>query len=68
MKGPTLRSRLALAKEERVKQEAEFNEIDATVNPQLRSEWNTTYEKWYLDPNEPSPFAPTVEGLSRSFL
>ncbi|KAF7329538.1 CxC2 domain-containing protein [Mycena kentingensis (nom. inval.)] len=54
--GDTLSKRLIIAIAARDQQVAEFEEVDESVEPSLRREWEQRVEMWNEDPSQPNPY------------
>ncbi|KAK7022207.1 CxC2 domain-containing protein [Favolaschia claudopus] len=54
--GSTLPRKLIIAIEERDRQVASFEEVDRTLNPELRQEWQAMIDDWNADRAKPNPY------------
>ncbi|KAF7317928.1 CxC2 domain-containing protein [Mycena kentingensis (nom. inval.)] len=54
--GDTLARKLIIALAERDRQVAEFKEVDASLDPDMREEWQHRVDKWNTDRSKPNPY------------
>ncbi|KAJ7073655.1 hypothetical protein C8F01DRAFT_1271360 [Mycena amicta] len=54
--GDALARKLIIATAERDKQMAEFMEVDWTIEPGLRGEWQALIDEWLVDDTKPNPY------------
>ncbi|KAJ7059185.1 hypothetical protein C8F01DRAFT_1059219 [Mycena amicta] len=54
--GDTLARKLVIALAERDRQRAEFAEVDASVKPAIRIDWQRRIDQWNANPSLPNPY------------
>ncbi|KAK7027686.1 CxC2 domain-containing protein [Favolaschia claudopus] len=59
--GTTLPRKLVVAIDERDRQIEAFKQVDSTLEPELRTEWQAIIDAWKADPDETNPYE-TKEG------
>lgn len=65
MIGSTLLRRLKIALEEREAQVRGFEEVDGSLQNDLRDEWRLMVDVWVKDHSKPNPYAPSGRGMFR---
>ncbi|KAJ7059329.1 hypothetical protein C8F01DRAFT_989825, partial [Mycena amicta] len=63
--GDVLARKLIIATAERDKQMAEFMEVDRTIEPGLRGEWQALIDEWLADDTKPNPYT-SIAGPSEA--